>query len=389
MYGYKDVSMVCLTDLFFNSKVFCLKFANFVLMKNFIFFLIVFSFSLSAQKVIPFVDFNNYFRSFENENFRQLEFQQIREFKAGDEFVAYIDTKGNLRVYDGNERKDISNMNVEYKVSDHLMAYSISATLNMWDAGKLRTLTYFARDFDVKDSIIVFGDTRFNTVNVYWNKEIYPLYQLTTELYMPEVIGDNIVAFKDNGNFYKVFWRGKIYDLGVWNTAIEFQAGTDILCFNDPTTRTFAIFENGEFLDVEQFYMKKYKAGRGFIVYEDLNSNLIMYKNGKKEQLSNFSANFWEVKDDLVVWGENSFIYAFQNGVKVQVSNYTPKDYLLKNNVFAFRNIMGGVSVLMDGKVHEISNQTDAEYEIYGNSVLVKLFNRSFIVFKNGKKYQA
>ena len=358
-------------------------------MKNFIFFLLVFSFSLSAQKVIPFVDFNNYFRSFENENFRQLEFQQIREFKAGDEFVAYIDTKGNLRVYDGNERKDISNMNVEYKVSDHLMAYSISATLNMWDAGKLRTLSYYARDFEVKDSIIVYEDTRFNTVNVYWNKEVYPLYQLTTELYMPEVIGDNIVAFKDNGNFYKVFWRGRIYDLGVWNAAIEFQAGTDILCFNDPTTRTFAIFENGEFLDVEQFYMKKYKAGRGFIVYEDLNSNLIMYKNGEKEQLSNFSANFWEVKDDLVVWGENSFIYAFQNGVKVQVSNYTPKDYLLKNNVFAFRNVMGGVSALMDGKVYEISNQAESEYEIYGNSVLVKLFNRSFIVFKKGKKYQA
>jgi hypothetical protein len=49
---------------------------------------------------------------------------------------------------------------------------------------------------------------------------------------------------------------------------------------------------------------------------------------------------------------------------------------------------MGGVSALMDGKVHEITNQQDAEYEIFGNLVLVKLFNRSFIVFKNGRKYE-
>lgn len=359
-------------------------------MKTIILFLSIISVSIaSAQKVVPFVDFNNYFKSFENDNFRQIEFQLIKEYKAGDELVAYIDNKGNLRIYDGKERKDISNLNVNYKVSDHLMAYNIGPTLNMWDAGKLRTLTYFAQDWEVKDSLIVFQDTRFNTLNVYWNQEIYNLYTTSTEVEMPVEIGENIVVFKDNGNFYKVFWRGQIYDLGVWNSSIEFQAGTDILCLNDPTTRTFAVFENGEFLDVEQFFVKKYKSGRGFIVYEDLNGNLMLYKNGEKKQLSNFSASFWEVKDDIIIWGENSFVFAYQNDTKIQVTNFTPKDYLLKNNVFAFRNIMGGVSALIDGKIHEITNQQEAEYEIYGNLVLVKLFNKSFIVFKDGRKFQS
>jgi hypothetical protein len=89
------------------------------------------------------------------------------------------------------------------------------------------------------------------------------------------------------------------------------------------------------------------------------------------------------------VWGENTYVYAYQNGKKLQLTTYTPKDYVLKNNVFAFRNQMGGVSALMDGKVYEITNQMNAEYEIYGNSVLVKLFNNSYIVFKNGRKYEA
>ena len=350
---------------------------------------VLMSFLVIAQKVVPFEDFNYYFRTFQNDNFRQLEFQRIKEYKAGDDLVAYIDNRGNLRVWDGQNRQDVSNMNVQYQVSDYLMAYNIGPTLNVWDQGKLKTLTYFASDYVVKDSLVIYQDTRFNTVNAYWNKKTFELYRLTDDLYMPEVIGDNIVAFKDNGNLFKVFWRGQFYDIGVWNGTIDFQAGTDILCFNDPTTRTFAVFEKGNFVDVESFWMKRYKAGRGFVVYEDLNGNIKYYSSAQNEILSNFSANFWEVKDDLCLWGENSFTYAFQNGHKIQVANFTPKDFLLKNNVFAFRNILGGVSALMNGKVYNISNQPDCEYEIFGNTVLVKLFNRSFIVFKEGKEFRS
>jgi hypothetical protein len=365
------------------------KLTTFAKMKKCAWILLLLPFCSLAQKVVPFIDFNYYFRTFENDNFRQLEFQRIKEYKAGDDLVAYIDTRGNLRVWDGQNRQDISNMNVEYQVSDHLMAYSIGQTLNVWDEGKLKTLTYFASKYVVKDSLVIFQDTRFNTVNAYWNKQVIELYRLTGDLYMPEVIGENIVAFKDNGNFYKIFWRGQIYDIGVWNGSIDFQAGTDIICFNDPTTRTFAVFEQGNFVDVESFWMKKYKAGRGFIAYEDLNGNLKVYQAGENEVLSNFSATFWEVKDDLLVWGENSYVYALQNAQKIQVCSFTPKDYLLKNNVFAFRNILGGVSALMNGKVYDVSNQVDSEYEIYGNVLLVKLFNRSFIVFKDGKEYRS
>jgi hypothetical protein len=354
-----------------------------------LFYAIFITSSLFAQKVVPFVDFNDYFRTFENDNFRQLEFQPIRSYQAGDDLVAYIDTRGNLRVYDGNERQDISNMIVSYKISDHLLAYNIGPTLNMWDAGKLQTLTYFTGDYEVTDSLIVFQDTRFNTVNVYWNKQVIQLYQTTGDNYMPVAIGDNIVAFKDNGNFYKVFWRGEIYELGVWHNPIAFKAGCDVLCFNDPTTQTFAVFENGEFLDVEQFHMGKHKAGRGFIVYEDLNGNLNYYSNGTRAQLSNFSAKFWDAKDDLVVWTENNFMFALQDGRRIEVTNYLPKDHLIKNNTLVFRSLIGGVSVLSEGKVHELTNQMDAEYEIFGNTVLLKLFNRSFIVFKKGKKYTA
>jgi hypothetical protein len=52
-----------------------------------------------------------------------------------------------------------------------------------------------------------------------------------------------------------------------------------------------------------------------------------------------------------------------------------------------FRNIIGGVSALVDGKVEELTTFQNAEYEIYGNKVLVKLPNQTSVVFMNGKLY--
>ena len=345
------------------------------------------SFHGLSQKVVPLVDFSGYFKSFQNGFFRQIEFQQVRQYKAGDDLVGYIDARGNLRVFDGTKPMDLSNMNVEYEVSDHLLIWKIGETINLWDDGHKQTLTFNARNYWVRDSIVVFEDMRYNSVNAYYNGDIYTLYTSVGDFDPPDFVGENIVAFRDNGNFNKVFWRGKIYDLDVTHRPITFHAGTDILAFNDPMTGTFAIFENGQFLDVEDFHMNAYKAGRGFIVYENQNGDLMYYSNGKRRQLTNFGADFWDVKDDVVLWEENSFTYAFIDGEKIEMTRYKPADYAMKNNVVAFRNIMGGVSALVNGKVYEITNQMKSEYEIFGDAVLVELFNNSYILLKGGRKF--
>ena len=62
------------------------------------------------------------------------------------------------------------------------------------------------------------------------------------------------------------------------------------------------MFDKGKFYDLKQLPMVKYKAGHGLVVYEDIGGNLWYYKDGDKFQLSNFSADWWDVKDDIVVW---------------------------------------------------------------------------------------
>ena len=96
--------------------------------------------TIKAQGIVPTTDFNNYFVSFQDGFFRPIEIQPIVNYKAGDEMVAYIDTRGNLKIYDGKQRIDVTTLNVDYQVSDHLMAYRIANGLRMWDVANLPSL---------------------------------------------------------------------------------------------------------------------------------------------------------------------------------------------------------------------------------------------------------
>jgi hypothetical protein len=301
--------------------------------------------------------------------------------------MAFYDYRGNLLTYDGTTQKTISNIESEYTVSDNLITWKIATTLNLWDNNALRTLSYQVGNYQVSDSLVVFQDMRYNSVSAYYNGEVHELYTSVGDIEFPDFIGENIVAFRDNGNFYKVFWRGQIYELDVWHDPFSFRGGTDMIAFNDPINGTFAIFENGQFSDVELQYVSSYKVGNGFVVYENQNGELLMYKEGEIVELSNFRASFYDVRDNIVLWSENSFLYTYHNGEKVEVERYVPNEYAIKNDVIVYRNIMGGVTSFINGVPEEITNQTESSFSVHGNAVLVELFNKSYIVLQKGKKY--
>lgn len=343
-------------------------------------------FGAYAQQA-PFVDFNKFFRTFYKNAFRQLEFQPIRSFEASDNYTVYIDYRGDFKVYDGEKVQTISNQNVVYKLSDGQLAWTIGTGLFCLWGDKKEMLTVFANRFEVTDSLIIYEDTRFNSLNYRYKGENHQLVQSTGDLLFPLKMGDNTVVYKDNGDFIKFLWRGASHDYMVYTKPVSFECGMDVICFNDPLNQSFTVFDKGRLIDLEPVFAKRYKAGRGFVAYEDQQGNLWYYKDGEKQQLSSFPTS-WDAKDDLVTWNENGIIYVFYKGEKKQLVNYVPQDYKIKNSTYAFRNSMGGVSIFSEGKVEQLTTQNQASYEIYGNTVLVELFNKSFIVYNAGQKFE-
>lgn len=358
-------------------------------MKKIAFLFCFLPFLSGAQTIFAYTDFNNFFKVFRDGYFMQIEHNPVSDVQIGDEMIAYMNVQKDFKIYDGKTAQMITNQIVQYKMSDHILAWNIGPIINYRVNGKSHTVTSFGGEYAVTDSLLVYQDTRYNTVNAIYNDKTYQLYQTTGDLYMPDAIGDNVIMFRDNGNLYKAFWQGKIYEMGVWsgNQGYQFSAGTDIIAFNDPATRTFAVFEKGEFMDVESVYVNKYEAGRGFIVYEDVQGNLKYYSNRDKEELSSFYQG-WDVKDDVAMWNESNMTYAYIFDKKHMVCNYIPKDYELKNDVIAFRSNMGGVAGFINGELKEISNLPDLEYTINKHSVMVRQKNRSVMVLFKGQVYR-
>lgn len=341
------------------------------------------------QTLLPFMDYNNFFQVFKDGNFNQVEHLAVNDLSFGDELVAYTNSQRDFKVYDGKKTQLLTNQIVQFKQSDHILAWNIGPIINYFENGKSHVLTSFGGDYVVGDSLLVYQDTRYGTLNVMYEGVITVLVRTTGDIYMPEVVGDNLLVFRDNGNVYKVFWRGQIIELGVWNgfANFEFFAGTDILAFNDPSTRTFAVFENGEFLDVEGQQVAKVKPGRGFIVYEDVQGNLKYYGRGERKELSSFN-QFWDAKDDVVLWGESNSTFTLENGERKQVCNYAAKDWKLKNDVIALRSNLGGVAAYRKGNYKEITSISASEFVINGHGVLVTLSNKSVIAYYNNEIYR-
>jgi hypothetical protein len=359
-------------------------------MKLLTFYLLLFSTSLFAQKqtVFAYMDYNNFFHSFKDGYFNQVDHQAVTGLVLGDEVLAYYNNQRDFKIFDGTFSRVMTNQPATFKTSDHLAAWNIGQLIYYYENGKPHNLTSFGGDYWVTDSLITFQDTRYNALNVVYQGKVTTLVQSSTDLPVPVVQGDNVLVYKDNGDIYKVFYHGMTYDLGTYNgTEFEFFAGTDIVAFNDPQTRTFAVFQDGEFLDVEEFRAPKVKAGRGFVAYEDLQGNLKVYGKGKYETLSSF-AQFWDAKDDLVAWGDANTTYQYYKGEKKNVANFVVKDWRMKNDVFAFRTLMGGVAASVGGVYKEITTINNTDYVINGHGVMVTLPNRSVMVLYNGQIYR-
>lgn len=341
-----------------------------------------------AQEVFPFINNMEYLKSFQNGQERQVDYLRPIDLKYSEEIIAYIDNKSDLFIYDGNRKEKLTGLANDYKIGINIAVWNTGPIVSVWDNGKQRVLTQFGGRYEVSDSLVVFEDRRDNAIRVYYRDSIYDLYYSVSDLAFPTAIGSNSVAYIGNGNVHYSFIAGKILEIGVINDPVNYKPGGNIIAFNDPFNQSFAITLKNEILDVERIMVNDYKAGYDLVVYRDRNDNLKGYINNKLVDLSNYTAKFYDVFRDVVVWGENGIFYTYMNGKKYEICNYIPSEYKIRNGIVAFRNMNGGVSVFYNEQVKIVSNLSGAEFAVNGNTVRVKVNKGNFIFFKNGKTYQ-
>jgi hypothetical protein len=355
------------------------------------FFVIIFTGLFSslciAQDVFPYMDNVGYMRSFQNGFAKQVEFIPPVKVKYSEKIIAYIDNKNDFFVFDGENKEMLSNMVNSYEIGYNLVAWTTGPILNVWDSGEKMTLTRFGRNYVVSDSLVVFEDLMENAIFVYYNHEVYELYRSVGPPRFPLAVGSNTVAFEGNGNVHFAFIAGELIEIGVINDPVKYSAGANKIAFNDPFHQSFAVAHYGEVVDAETIHVTDYQAGWDMVVYRDQNMNLKCYVNDELIEISNYSARWYEVFRNMVVWNEAGVFFAFDGKQKYELANYIPEEYKIRDGIVAFRNLNGGVSMFANGQVRVISNLPGAPFEVNGNTVRVQTNRGNFTFFQNGQSY--
>lgn len=340
-----------------------------------------------AQDVFPYMDNIGYMRSFQNGISRQVEFLPPVDVKYSEKLIAYIDNKNDFFIFDGEKKEMMTNMANSYAIGYNIVAWTTGPILNVWDSGKKRTLTRFGRNYVVTDSLVVFEDLIENAIFVYYNENVYELYRTVGPPVFPVAVGSNTVAFEGNGNVHYAFVAGRIIEIGVLNEPVKYSPGANKIAFNDPFHQSFAVAQFGEVVDVEQIKVTDYKAGWDLIAYRDQNMNLLCYIDNQVVELSNYSARWYEVFRNMVVWNEANVFFAFDGKKKYELANYIPEEYKVRDGIVAFRNLNGGVSLFENGEVRVISNLPGIPFEVNGNTVRLQTNRGNFTFFQGGKSF--
>jgi hypothetical protein len=337
----------------------------------------------------PFTTMQGLFKVFQDGLVRQLDHMAPLEVQVGDNVIGFIANNRDLRVYDGKKVTTLSGLVSNFQVSDNFIALQNGPILSVWQDGKGQWLTNFGRRYVVTDSLLVFEDTQMNSVRVWYNGTVQDLYTVIGDIYLPRFIGDNVLAFEIIGGTHYIFHSGKMYEIDTYRQKVEFSCGRDIAAFNDPLTRTFAIYENGQFFDLEEMHAVKFQAGIKCITYIDQNQNMWYYRGGKKQILANFSPDYWDANDHCVVWGEGDQFFVWDGIQKVVGAYYRPEFWVIKNSVVAFKNQLGGVDCVIDGKLINITNEPMVNLFISGETVVIELANKNFMAYSNGRKIRS
>lgn len=360
--------------------------------------IILFTFCLIAANAVqsqkfwgfgPFTTMQGLFKIFQDGVVRQLEHLPPLEVQVGDNIVGFISNNRDLRVYDGKKVTTLSGLVSSFQVSDNILVMKNGSIVSVWSNGVGQWLTNFGRSCIVTDSLLVYEDTQMNSVSAWYKGKSYDLYTVIGETYLPRSVGDNLVAFEVIGGTHYIFHSGNFYEIDTYREKVNFSCGRDIAAFNDPFTRTFAIYEKGDFFDLEEMFAKKFIAGISCVTYVDQNENLNYYRGGKKEVLSNYSPDYWDANDHCVLWGEGEQCFVWDGIRRTVAAYYRPERWIIKNGVVAFKNQLGGVDCVMNGQTVNITNEPMVDFYISGETVVIELVNKNFLAYSGGRKIRS
>ncbi|PLX09362.1 MAG: hypothetical protein C0596_02105 [Marinilabiliales bacterium] len=344
---------------------------------------------LKSQYLSFFNDYLDNVEVFDEGNIKQIEHLPLKTYQVTNTLIAYEDNAGNFKVYHNNYLHKVSNFVSDYTASDHLIGFNMNTQLKVFDNGDVKNLSLTMKEYFVSDEVIVWYDDFEKMLKVYYDRDIFDLDDaLATDTMNAVMLGENTVAFVDSKNYMNIFYYGYIDQVCYADRVKSIEPGRDIVAFVEEPVDNFQVYYFGEFIELETFEPVSYKTGDGFVAYIDANNYLKVFTNYKTHTISFDVPDFYEVVDQLMVFGVQDYFKVFYNGNVYTLESYIPDEYQINNNVLGYIDQMGNLKFFDGEKTTTISYESISSFNVHGSLIKYKFGVNSEHIYFSDKTYK-
>lgn len=196
-----------------------------------------------SDNIGAYINYNEQFKVFYDNQVETLENQRVKEFKLGRNTLAYIDINNQFKIFHKGQTYTIDPFAPKsFMVGDDVVAfYGNDGNFNIFHDGSLHKIGYYEPDYKVSDRVVAFADP-----NGYF-KAFYDGKEIMIDNYYPENynISYNSIAYVNKANMLRMFSKGKVYDITSMSLE-DIHLDYDVLQYKIGFN-SFKMFYNGEF----------------------------------------------------------------------------------------------------------------------------------------------
>ena len=357
----------------------------------FTFSFLVYSCLLFSQHLGAYTDYKGYFFIFDHGEHHKVEDLPVQSFRIGGTQVLYIDSKGDLKMYENGTVKELEKSGVnEYYATDHLAAYSIFEKLRVIENGEPVTLSYRCPVYRVEDSLIVFYDKNMESLRIYYDGDTEDIESGMIGIPVQSIrSGDNIVAYiSSRVNDFKIYYKGENQTILEHIDRISFKAGKDIVAYINPLDNTFNAFYRGEIFTLEDFPPRSYRMGDGFVAYVDNMGSFKVFSSLGVQELSSYAPDGYTCEDYILSYSDYDYAKVFTRGNMYELENYIPRLMKIDWNTVVYVDNTNRVWMFTGGEKKYLINEMITGLNIYRDLIVIDLKMDQHLIYYQGEFYK-
>lgn len=346
--------------------------------------------ALQAQNLAAFHDNQGRFHIFDNGRIIQAEYLPVNQYSVGGDCILYTDNRNNLKMYYKGQLSTLEvNTPDQFVALDYLAVYNIGGVVKIIHDGITSTISTNSVFYKGEDSLVVFYDVTKSLLATYYKNHIYMLEDglIRNAAYLFKASDNLVVYISSRTRSLKYFYLGETREIEPFQSGGSFDAGRDIIAYINDADLKFKVLYKGEVYLAEEFPPESYQMGDGLVAYVDNTGSFRIFVDGEFSGISSYKPEFYEVRNRMVIFGEQGYFKVWYNNKVYTLETYIPEKYEAGWNTIIYRDLNRNVKVFNRGESKVLTYDLIEEVSLYRDLVVVNKGMNNHNVYWKGKKY--